>query len=1158
MCSHIRALPSGRVSVKRGGTTGFYTPRPLPCGDGVFCCPGFFSRISIFSLLIVKHDHCSPVVSGRSSVVEQGGFAMAFKPVDTRVSFPALEEEVASWWSAAGVVQRSLESGDRSRPFIFFEGPPTANGRPGVHHVEARVTKDIVVRYHRLLGQHVIGARGGWDTHGLPVEIEVEREKGFAGKPDIERYGIEAFNEACKESVWRYIKDFERLTDRIAYWLDLDDPYVTYHNDYIESLWWIFKTLWDRGLLFRDYKVTMHCPRCGTSLSDHEVAQGFEDDVDDPSVWVRFRLKEARNTTGGPADLPHPHAAELAGASMLAWTTTPWTLPANVALAVNPEATYVLAEHEGERVVLAEALALRVLGEGYTTLASFTGGQLVGLHYENLFQGVPGPGDNVRWETAYRLIADDFVSLDDGTGVVHIAPAYGDLDVGRKYGLPTLFSVDLSGKFLPEFADLGVAGMFFKDGDPLLTRNLKERGLLFKGERVRHAYPFCWRCKTPLLYYAKRSWYIRTTAMKDRLIANNEQINWVPDHIKRGRFGNWLENNIDWAVSRERYWGTPLPIWTCESCGEIEVVGSVAELSERVGTDMSDLDLHRPYVDTPSWDCSACGGTMQRVPDVADAWFDSGAMPVAQWHYPFENREVFEAAQQADFISEAIDQTRGWFYTLHALSTLLFDRPAFRNVICLGHIVDANGEKMSKSKGNIVDPWSVIDAYGADAFRWWMFASAPPYNARRFSLDMVNDELRQFLLTLWNTYSFFVTYANLDGWTPTDATIDDAALQPIDRWALASLNRLVRDVSADLDAYDVHTPTQRIEGFVEELSNWYVRRNRRRFWKSESDADKQAAYATLYTCLRTLAHLLAPFTPYLAEAMYRNLVAEQDNAASDSVHLAPWPVADEHMIDTALLDATETLLHAVTAGRAARKASGLKVRQPLQALYVRSSTPGSTERLTQFEDELRDELNVKEVRYLDPGAGLVEYRFKPNLRSVGKKYGKLVPALRAALEALGGAEATEAGRAVEAGQSFALDVDGQRLDLLPDDVIVETSAPAGYAVAEDGDVLVALDTTLTPELRLEGAARDLVRAIQDGRKEAGLAISDRIALTLHAEDGGADMLRSLVETHGATVQNETLATALTLGALPEGTYRTTAALEGGSVQVGIAKRTTGD
>ena len=1082
---------------------------------------------------------------------------MGFKPVDTKVSFPALEQEVEGWWRDNGVVRAALEHGDRRRPFVFFEGPPTANGRPGVHHVEARVTKDIIVRYHRLKGEYVIGARGGWDTQGLPVEIEVEKEKGFKGKPDIEKYGIEAFNEACKESVWRYINEFERLTDRIAFWLDLDDPYVTYHNTYIESLWWIMKTLWDRGLLYRDYKVTWHCPRCETSLSDHEVAQGYDDHTDDPSVWIRFRVLPTQPGDGsaGPDDLPHPHAAELAGASLLAWTTTPWTLPANVALALNPHASYVLVEHEGERLVLAEALAGQALGEGFTVLQTFTGEQLVGLHYQHVLDGVPGPGETVDLSSAYRVVADDFVSLEDGTGIVHIAPAYGDLEIGRKYGLPTLFSVDLAGKMLPAFEPLGFGKLFFKDADPLITATLKQRGLLFRGGRVVHTYPFCWRCKTALLNVAKRSWYIRTTAMKDRLVAHNQTINWVPEHIKNGRFGNWLENNIDWAVSRERYWGTPLPIWTCEECGEIDVVGSVAELSERAGEDLSQLDLHRPYVDAPSWDCPACGGgTMSRVPDVADAWFDSGAMPIAQWHYPFENQEKFELAKQADYISEAIDQTRGWFYTLHALSTLLFDRPAFRNVICLGHIVDANGEKMAKSRGNAVDPWIVLDTYGADAFRWWMFASAPPYNSRRFTAEMPGEMLRQFILTLWNTYGFFVTYANLDGWTPGGGATETPALQPIDRWALASLNRLVREVTADLDSYEIYLPTKRIERFVEELSNWYVRRNRRRFWKSESDADKHAAYTTLYTCLHTLAKLLAPFTPYLSEELYRNLVAAHDPSAPNSVHLAAWPAADEALIDDGLLVATETLLHAVTAGRAARKASGLKVRQPLQTLFVRSSTPGANEGLRRLEDDLRDELNVKEVRYLEGSAGLVEYRFKPNLRVVGKKYGKQVPALKAALEGLRGPEAAAAGQGVEEGRPFSLKVDGQTVEVQPEEVILETSAPEGYAVAEDGGVLVALDTALTPELKLEGAARDLVRAIQDARKEAALEISDRITLYLWARDGAAQYLERLAAQHGATVQAETLATELHVGAAPVAVHRSEVALEEGTVEIGIVRR----
>ncbi|GAC1543037.1 MAG: isoleucine--tRNA ligase [Herpetosiphon sp.] len=1042
---------------------------------------------------------------------------MAFQPVDTRASFPDLEEKVLAWWRESGVVAQALKGGDPARPFVFFEGPPSANGQPGVHHVEARVSKDIVNRFHRMLGEHVIGARGGWDTHGLPIELQAERKLGFKGKGDIEQFGVEAFNRECRALVFQYIADWEKLTDRIGFWLDLDDSYVTYHNSYIESGWWIFKTLWQRGLLFRDYKVTMHCPRCGTSLADHEVSQGFQDNVDDPSVWVRFAVK--------PGD--HPHAAELTGASFLAWTTTPWTLPSNAGLAVNPHAVYILAEHGNERVVLAESRVEAVLGPDPTILARFTGSQLVGIRYTNLFQGVPGVGDTVDLETAWRVVADDFVSLDDGTGIVHISPAYGDLDVGRKYGLPTLFSVGLDGNILPDFDADGFGGLFFKKADPLITQNLEHRGLIFRSGRVKHSYPFCWRCDTPLLYYAKRSWYIRTTAMKERLVANNQLINWVPEHIKSGRFGNWLENNIDWAVSRERYWGTPLPIWTCDACGEVEVIGSIKELSERVGEDMSTLDLHRPFVDAPMWDCPSCGaGSMQRVPDVADAWFDSGAMPIAQWHYPFENQEIFKTAGEADFISEAIDQTRGWFYTLHALATLLFDRPAFRNVICLGHILDVKGDKMSKSRGNVVDPWSLISQYGADATRWYMYASAPPYNPRRFAPEYVGEMLRQFVLTLWNTYSFFVTYANLDGVVVADLRLDDEALQPIDRWAIASLNQLVRDVSADLTSYDIHTPAKRIESFVEELSNWYVRRNRRRFWKSGSDDDKRAAYATLYTCLTTLARLLAPFMPFLSEAMYRNLVAEQDATAPISVHLAGWPDVDEAALDPGLLEATTTLLHAVGAGRAARKAAGLKVRQPLQRLLVRAPSSTGLAGLRRFEDDLRDELNVKTVEYLEGAAGLVEYRFKPNLKNVGKKYGKLVPALRDALAQLHGPAAAAAGAQVEAQQSFILEVAGRQLELQPDEVLLETSAPAGYAVAEDAGVLVALDTTLTPELEREGAARELVRAINDGRKAAGFDLVDRIALYLSPSSPELDLL---LREHSTTIQSETLATTLTAG-----------------------------
>jgi isoleucyl-tRNA synthetase len=1115
---------------------------------------------------------------------------MAFKEVDTKVAFPALEQEIEAWWKERAIIKQALGHGDRSKPFIFFEGPPTANGRPGVHHVEARASKDIIIRYHRMRGQYVIGARGGWDTHGLPVEIEVEKELGFNGKPDIEKYGIAEFNAACKASVQRYIAEWERMTDRIAFWIDMEDPYSTYDNSYIESLWWIMKSFWDRELLFRDYKVTMHCPRCGTSLSDHEVSLGFEDDVDDPSVWLRFRHRPSG----------HPLDQQLAGAAFLAWTTTPWTLPANVALAVKPGATYVLVAltpqpplplgegesrsdgGEGEKVILAEALAESVLGEGnFTVLARFEGDALKDVCYERLFDGVPAPGEALDLEQTYRVVADDYVSLEDGSGIVHIAPAYGDLEIGRKYDLPTLFSVDLAGKTMPQFDTLGFGGLFFKQADPLITRNLSERGLLFRSGRVKHSYPFCWRCKTPLLYYAKPSWYIRTTAKKDRLLANNAQIDWVPEHIQTGRFGNWLANNIDWALSRERYWGTPLPIWISADGQHMECLGSLAELEQKAGRSLKDLDLHRPYVDEITWEDPQYG-TMRRIPDVADCWFDSGAMPVAQWHYPFENQELFETAGQADYISEAIDQTRGWFYTLHALSTLLFDRPAYQHCICLGHILDVKGEKMSKSRGNVVDPWDLLNRYGADATRWYMYASAPPYNPRRFAPEHVGEVLRQFMLTLWNTYAFFVTYANLDGWVPEtrdvrlEASNGDSSLKTqassltaVDRWALARLNALVRDVTEMFDNYDIHGPAKAIESFVEELSNWYVRRNRRRFWKAEDDADKQAAYSTLYTCLTTLTRLLAPFMPFVSEAMYRNLMGleagglglgegatqasslQPPASVPESVHLAPWPSVATESIDEDLLVDTAVLLEAISLGRAARRGAGLKVRQPLGELWVRVPSR-SVEGLRRFEAELRDELNVKSIRYLDSSVDLVEYRFKPNLRLVGKKYGKLVPALTAALRDLSGEAARAVARGVEGGSHVSLSVDGQEVDLLPEEVLVESSSPEGYAVAESGRVLVALDTTMTPELRQEGIARELVRNIQDARKSAGFAIADRIRVHLGGVAGDAE-LETVVRQWGDYIRAETLADDLLLDTPAATSHVETLDLDGRAVQVGVAR-----
>lgn len=1066
-----------------------------------------------------------------------------FQSVDTKISFPKLEESIIELWKAHGVVDKNLKAG--TRPFVFFEGPPTASNRAGVHHLLSRGFKDIILRFKSMQGFHIVGRRGGWDVQGLPVEIEVEKELGFKGKPDIERYGIAEFNARCRERVWRYIDDWNRITDRYAFWLDLENPYITATNEYIESLWWIFRRLWDQGLLFRDYKVTMHCPRCGTSLSDHEVSQGFQDDVDDPSVWVRFRVQGPGGSGGG-----HALAAELAGASFLAWTTTPWTLPANVALAVNPDAHYALVRVDDEVVVLAAALVAQVLGEGVEVERTYVGSELVGLRYDNLFEGVPGAGDVVDWSSAYRVVADEFVTLEDGTGVVHVAPAYGDLEIGRKYGLPTLFSVDLAGLVLPEFGDqLSCAGQFFKQADPAIVEQLRGRGLMFRSGRVRHAYPFCWRCSTPLLYYAKRSWYIKTTAKKEQLIANNEQIMWVPEHIQAGRFGNWLQNNIDWAISRERYWGTPLPIWVSDDGQYVECIGSLAELEEKVGRSLKDLDLHRPYVDALTWEGPHGHGTMRRIPDVADCWFDSGAMPVAQWHYPMENEDVFATAQQADFISEAVDQTRGWFYTLHALATLLFDRPAYRHVICLGHLLDGDGLKMSKSKGNVVDPWSVIDEHGVDALRWYLYTASPPGNPRRFSGALVGESLRKYLLTLWNSYAFFVTYALLDGWRPQGAA--QVALLPIDRWALARLHALVRDVTAALDSYNVTDAARAIESFVDELSNWYVRRNRRRFWKAEGDADKQAAYQTLYTCLVTVAKLSAPFTPFIAEAIYRNLVVSVDVDAPESVHLAMWPQVDATLLDERLVADTEVLLKAVGLGRAARKAAGLRVRQPLAELWVRVPTPDEAEGLRRFEAELRDELNVKAVRMLDSSVALVEYRFKPNLRLVGRKYGKVVPALTAALRALGGDAAREVARAVEAGQTVTLVVDDQPLTLLPEELLVESSSPEGFAVAEDGGVLVALDTALTPELRREGLARELVRNIQDARKRAGFEIADRIGVFLMGLD--AELLM-VVEAWGDYMRAETLADGLTLAEPPSGAYCEALDIEGCAVALGVIRR----
>ena len=1065
-----------------------------------------------------------------------------FKPVSPKLDVTALEEGVLKFWKTHKIFLKTIEQRKGAPEYVFFEGPPTANGKPGVHHVEARAFKDMFPRYKIMNGFHV-SRRGGWDTHGLAVEIAVEKKLGFNNKQQIEEYGIEKFNELCKKSVFDYIQDWEKLTDRIGFWVDLGDAYVTYTNDYIESVWWILKTFWERDLLFKGYKIVPYCPRCGTPLSDHEVAQGYAD-ATDPSVFVRLPL----------VDKP--------GTSLLVWTTTPWTLPANVAVAAGPEVGYVTVERgipEGgkERLILAEALLEKVFrGEQVKVVERFKGKKLKGTKYHPLFTFMP------LEKPAHYVVLGDFVTTEDGTGLVHIAPAFGadDLEVSKKYDLPVLMTVGPDGGFLPQVTPW--RGVFVKDADPSITADLDKRGLLFRSETYTHTYPFCWRCDTPLIYYARDSWYIRTSAFKDRLVELNQQINWVPEHIKDGRFGNWLSNNIDWALSRERYWGTPLPVWECPDCKQRECVGSVKELSEKAGRDLSALDLHRPHVDNVTWVCTKCGGKMTRVPDLIDVWFDSGSMPMAQWHYPFENKEKFESQFPADFISEAVDQTRGWFYTLHAISTLLFDKLSFKNVICLGHVVDADGRKMSKHLGNVADPWEVLDQSGADAFRWYFYTSAPPNAERRFAPSMVTEVVKNFTLTLWNVYSFFVTYANLD----KPALKPHSPLQlgeekggrggnDLDRWLLSSLNTLVRDVTTAYETYDVPAATRPIEAFVESLSTWYLRRSRRRFWKSESDTDKQAAYSTLYTALVTLAKLLAPAMPFLADEMYRNLVCSIDAKAPESVHLAKWPKADESQIDETLNREMGLVMKLVSLGHNARQKANRKVRQPLDEAAFALARPEERHTVETYADLITDELNVKRVRLLDASGEAVSFVVKPLPRQLGQKYGNKFPGLAKAITAL---DTSVVAPVFLAGQPVTVTLEGQEYGILPEEVEVRAQAKEGFAVANDGAYLAALVTDLTPELVREGLAREFVRRVQDLRKTADLDVADRIRVYVTATPG----LKKAIEANRDYVTAETLTVELSfsdpspsLGAGPGlGSARVTDEFDGEKVTIGLQKK----
>jgi isoleucyl-tRNA synthetase len=1037
-----------------------------------------------------------------------------YQPVDSRQSFPDLEQGILERWRERDVFAESVRRREGAEPFVFYEGPPTANGRPGSHHVLSRVFKDVFPRYQTMRGKQV-HRKAGWDCHGLPVELEIEKELGLAHKRDIEDYGIDKFNAKCRESVLRYIDEWNRLTERIGFWIDTDDAYFTLDDSYVESVWWTLKQVWDKGLLYEGNKVGPYCPRCGTGLSSHEVALGYKDVVD-PSIYVRFPLVDGDE-------------------SLLVWTTTPWTLPGNVAVAVAPKVTYVRARAGDETLVLAEPLVAKVLGEDAEILDSFPGSELIGRAYRGpVFELADGGPAN-----AFTVIAGDFVTTEDGTGLVHLAPAFGedDFDAAAAAGIfdpaddggPALYNpVKRDGTFDERVS--GFAGRFVKDAEvtAALIADLDARGVLFKAEDYEHSYPHCWRCDTPLLYYAKSSWYVKTTAVKDELLAANENVTWYPEHIKHGRFGNWLENNVDWALSRERYWGTPLPIWRSEDGEETICVGSRAELAELTGGELPE-DLHRPYVDDVVFERD--GKTFRRVPDLIDVWWDSGAMPFAQWHHPFENEDKFEQSFPADYICEALDQTRGWFYSLLAISTMLTGRASYETVLCLGLILDENGQKMSKSKGNVVVPWEVLDQHGADAFRWYYFTSKQPWDGYRFSLDAVGESVRQFMKPLWNTYSLFVLYANVNDVEP--AELEGQQLTDLDRWILSRLQATTATAIDRFDDYDTTAAGRAIAAFVDELSNWYVRRSRRRFW----DGDP-AAFATLRECLVTTAKLLAPLTPFVADAIYGNL-----DGSEPSVHLCDFPEPDAALRDELLEQQMEVVRDAVELGRAARAAAKAKVRQPLSEAVV-VAADREREAIGRFEDLVLDELNVKQVRYVSQADELGRFELKPNYRTLGPRFGKDMPKVA---DAVAGLDADRAAATLRDGGEVHVAIDGRDHPLGADDIALALQPLDGYEVERAGTHAVALNLELNDDLRREALAREIVHAIQNARKDAGLDVQDRIALTLSGDDALLDAVRA----HEAYVTGETLATSLDLSGAANG--GATAELEGRTLSIAVAR-----
>ena len=1047
-----------------------------------------------------------------------------YKSISPNFNFVEEEKRIEKFWQDEKIFEKSVETRAKGEPYVFYDGPPTANGKPHIGHVLTRVIKDMIPRYRTMKG-YMVPRKAGWDTHGLPVELEVEKLLGLDGKEQIEQYGLEPFIDHCKESVWKYKGMWEDFSRTVGFWADMDDPYVTYHNDFIESEWWALKQIYEKGLLYKGFKIVPYCPRCGTPLSSHEVAQGYKS-VKERSAVVRFKAK-----------------AE--DAYFLAWTTTPWTLPSNVALCVNPDEIYCKVKAaDGYTYYMAEALLDKVLGKlgseetpAYEILESFKGSELEYREYEPLFECVK-PVCEKQNKKGHYITCDSYVTMTDGTGIVHTAPAFGEDDarVGRKYDLPFVQFVDSKGDLTNETP---YAGVFVKDADPMVLKDLDAKGLLFEAPKFEHEYPFCWRCDTPLIYYARESWFIKMTAVKEDLIRNNNTVNWIPESIGKGRFGDWLQNVQDWGISRNRYWGTPLNIWQCE-CGHMHSVGSIEELKSMSDNCPEDIELHRPYIDAVTIKCPKCGKQMHRVPEVIDCWFDSGSMPFAQHHYPFENKELFESQFPANFISEAVDQTRGWFYSLLAISTLIFNKAPYKNVIVLGHVQDENGQKMSKSKGNAVDPFDALKTYGADAIRWYFYTNSAPWLPNRFHSKAVIEGQRKFMGTLWNTYAFYVLYANIDEFDPTKYSIKDCQLTVMDKWLLSKLNSMVKAVDDNLANYRIPEAARALQDFVDDMSNWYVRRGRERYWVQGLTEDKTAAYMTLYTALVTTAKAAAPMIPFMADSIYLNLVRSVDKSAPESVHLCDFPTVDTEYIDNTLEEKMDEVLKIVVLGRAARNGSSRKNRQPLSVMYVKADTSLDG----YYADIIKDELNIKQVSFTDEVDGFITYRFKPQLKTVGPKYGKQLNEIRAALSALDG---NAAKAELDLNGSVTLKLPSGDVTLTAEDLLIESEQREGFYTISDRGITVALDTVLTPELIEEGFVRELVSKIQTMRKEAGFNVMDHIKVTL----SGSEKVTDIACAKKNDIVGDTLADSLTAG--PAQGYTKEWNINGETVVIGVER-----